>query len=59
MSEYAKLPVEPTDKMVTAGVMALSMVGRSGFRQYTDEEKIRYVWPKMVQVALLENGDQG
>ena len=59
MSEYAQVPVEPTDKMVTAGVTALSMVSHSGLRQYTNEEKIRYVWPMMVQAALLENDDQG
>ncbi len=58
MSEYVNVPVEPTDKMIAAGVMALSMVGHKAGVQYTDEEKIKNVWPKMVKAALSENGDQ-
>ena len=57
MSEYVRLPVEPTDKMVTAGVTALGMVGHP-LRDYSYVEKIKNVWPKMVEVAVLEMGSQ-
>ena len=59
MSRYVNVPVEPTDKMIAAGVKALSMVGHHAGREYTNEEKIKNVWPKMVEAAFSENGDRG
>ncbi len=59
MSRYVNVPVEPTDKMIAAGVKALSMVGYPAGREYTKEEKIKNVWPKMVEAAFSENGDRG
>ena len=58
MSEYVKVPVVPTVKMIAAGKAALSMAGGE-FREHSAEEKIRNIWPAMVGAALSESGDQG